>query len=422
MQAYIDYHWNSCAYCVAKRTAAEPVGTAVRARRRLKMIEFDHKILEPSVVAATGCAAILTLVDVVARITMYVPVRTLNTVDTARALYTRWYPLFGTPTVMRMDNAPAYTSGVMQAFQKLMGVRYVDLSAPDNPTHHAMVERRNQIMEKMLDVAISKGDLNSADDLDMYCASAASVCNLEHTHNGHTVLEYLTGEVPRTHRDLVTRTEIPEILHGLDSDFLDQLKHLLHEQNALVQIGRDDDARYNAIVRDANVGRQRTTQFTLRPGDQVSYEGQKYTLLELIQSTPTEPTTAHIRSVSSDDTSTKTVRYNTLRPLASPRPSRMHSAVDVSDVSVGRFVFFSTPNSSEVKAGIVQTIQDGKVTIVEHQQGNTLRRRFTPLYRNTTNNKLEPKLKPQPHHTPVLHANIHVEQVLIVGGLHCSFN
>ena len=61
---------------------------------------------------------------------------------------------------MRMDNAPAYTeaSGVMQAYRNPMGVRYVDLSAPDKPTHHshAMVERCNQIMEKMLDVAISK--------------------------------------------------------------------------------------------------------------------------------------------------------------------------------------------------------------------------------------------------------------------------
>ena len=417
MQSYIDYHYNSCSYCVAKRTAADPVGTAIRVQRRLKMIEFDHKILEPDVVAATGCAAILTIVDVVARVTMYVPVHTLNTVDTARALYTRWYSLFGSPAVMRMDNAPAYTSAVMQAFHKLMGVRHVDLSAPDNPTHHAMVERRNQIMEKMLDVAISKGDLNSKADLDMYCASAASVCNLEHTYNGHTVLEYLTGEIPRTHRDLVTPADIPEILHGLDSEFLDQLRLMLQEQNSLLQLARDDDARYNAIVRDAHSGNRRTTQFTLKPGDQVSHDGQKYTLLELLHSTPTEPTKALIRSVSSDTTETKTVRYNTLRPLASPRPSRMHSAVDVSDVSVGRFVFFSTPNSNEVKAGIVQTIQDGKVTIVEHQQGNTLRRRFTPLYRNTTNNKLEPKLKPQPHHTPVLHANIHVEQVLVCGDL-----
>ena len=67
-----------------------------------------------------------------------------------------------------------------------------------------------------------------------------------------------------------------------------------------------------------------------------------------------------------------------LRPLASPQPSRMHSAVEVSDISVGRFVFFSIPNSIEVKAGIVQTIQDGKVTVEEHQQGSTLRRKFAP--------------------------------------------
>ena len=90
------------------------------------MIEFDHKILEPDVVAATGCATILTIVDVIAHVNMtlydIVPVRTLNTVDTARALYTRWYSVFGSPAVMRMDNAPAYTPAGMQAFHKLMGV------------------------------------------------------------------------------------------------------------------------------------------------------------------------------------------------------------------------------------------------------------------------------------------------------------
>ena len=47
------------------------------------MIKFDHKILKTDVVAA-----ILTIVDVVAHVTMYVPVHTVNTVDTACALYT----------------------------------------------------------------------------------------------------------------------------------------------------------------------------------------------------------------------------------------------------------------------------------------------------------------------------------------------
>ena len=119
------------------------------------------------------------------------------------------------------------------------------------------------------------------------------------------------------------------------------------------------------FVRVAHSGNRRTTQFTLKPGDQVSYDIQKCTLLELLHSTPTEPTKALIRSVSSDSTETKTVRYGTctLRPLASPRSSRMHSVVDISDVTVGRFVFFSTPDSPDVKAGLVQSVQNGKCAI-----------------------------------------------------------
>ena len=72
MKSYIEYHINSCAYCVAKRSAAAPVGSAIRTKRRLKLVEFDHKKLEASVVAATGLAAILTVVDPVARVTMFI--------------------------------------------------------------------------------------------------------------------------------------------------------------------------------------------------------------------------------------------------------------------------------------------------------------------------------------------------------------
>ena len=94
---YIQYHVDSCAYCVAKRTAATPVGVAVRTRRRLKLIEFDHKKLPPAMAAATGYAAILTVVDVVSRVTIFIPVVRLTAVATARALFTRWYPMFGVP-------------------------------------------------------------------------------------------------------------------------------------------------------------------------------------------------------------------------------------------------------------------------------------------------------------------------------------
>ena len=84
----------------------------------------------------------------------------------------------------------------MNAFHSILGVKHQDISrsAPDNPTqyHHAVVERRNKVMEKMLDVAASKADLNSFEDLDMYFAVASAACNLEYdiVYNGHTVLEY----------------------------------------------------------------------------------------------------------------------------------------------------------------------------------------------------------------------------------------
>ena len=104
MRSYVEDHVDTCAYCLGKRKAA-PHG-AVRARRRLKLIEFDHKILSAEVVAATGCTAVLTVVDPASRVTSFVPVSDETAVTTARALSTRWYPLFGVPAVFRMDGAP----------------------------------------------------------------------------------------------------------------------------------------------------------------------------------------------------------------------------------------------------------------------------------------------------------------------------
>ena len=126
-----------------------------------------------------------------------------------------------------MDGAPGFTSLVLSAFARIMGVKHLDISAPDNPTHHSVVERRkscNKVMDKILDVAQSKGDLNNADDLEMYCAAATATCNIQHTmtlsYNGHTVLDYLTGEVPRTQNDLVTKQKVNEIISTLDDPFL----------------------------------------------------------------------------------------------------------------------------------------------------------------------------------------------------------
>ena len=80
-------------------------------------------------------------------------------------------------------------------------------------------------------------------------AAATAACNLEYVHHGHTALEYLTGEVPRTHHDMVTPADVTDILGDLDEPFLEQLCSLLIEQNMLLEVLRDDDARYNDVFR-----------------------------------------------------------------------------------------------------------------------------------------------------------------------------
>ena len=135
------------------------------------------------------------------------------------------------------------------------------------------------------------------------------------------------------------------------------------------QIARDGDARYNALVCDATESRQRTAQFTRRPGDQVSYDGDTYVLLDIVSPTPTVctvPAKARIRFTTPEGTETKVVRYAALRPLASPRPVRMNAATDPETMTPCRFVSFTKAGSTEVKGGLVHAVHDNVVKVHEH--------------------------------------------------------
>lgn len=294
----------------------------------------------------------------------------------------------------------------MAAFAHLMGVKTIDFSAPDDPTHHAVVERRNQMMEKSLDVAISRGDIKSAADLELYCSAAAATCNLELLYKGRTVLEYLTAEVPRTHRDVAATIHPGQPPAPVSSSFIKVLKSVLNDTNDALRFHRDDNARYDAMARDVNQQRGRSTQFTLHIGDQVSYDGEVYNLLSFSDPSPTERTKVEIRKVSHDNAKLLTVKYRDLRPLTTQRPEQMRSqppAQTAVPASNGDFVFFTCSDTGSVLSGVVTASDNNTVTVHEYRQAPKMQRRFTPLYTNTQNRRLEAKLKPQTCHVPVMH-------------------
>ena len=59
--------------------------------------------------------------------------------------------------------------------------------------------------------------------------------------------------------------------------------------------------------------------------------------------------------------------------------------------------------TSKVLGGVVTTHDNDTVTVHEYRQAPNIQSRFTPLYTNTSNQRLEAKLKPQSCHIPVMH-------------------
>jgi hypothetical protein len=405
MQKYVQYHVDSCAYCVAAGSAAPSVGSAVRCYRRLKLVEIDFKVLDAEVRARTESPAVLTIVDPVSGLTMFVPVPNRTAESAAKAIFVHWYPVFGVPAHLRYDGAAEFSSKVMHAFHRLVGVRGSDVSAPDNPTHHGTVERRNRVLEKCIDTAFSSGAIDDELGLELVCADATAKCNLEFIHRGATVFEYLTGEVPRTRNEVVTHPPSVEEVRVLNSDFLTMLQSIMGEKTSFLHYLRDDESRANTLRRDVATGSRRDTQFTLLEGDRVSYRGEPFTLVDFPSSLPGGPVKANIRAATHDGVNVKTVLYTDLRPLASPRPALLRRPPPGAKLTIGDFVFYSEPASAEVKAGVVTDLDGGHVTLHAHRQAPVQKRRFTPVYKRLSTGTLVTKARnhDDPAFEPVMH-------------------
>ena len=418
MLADVDTHWKTCAYCLAARDTRSAVGDAVHAAHRFHMIEIDHKILDADTASATGYAAILTMVDDVSKLTLFTPVLTTSAAHAAHAVVTKWYPFFGVPMVFRSDKGSAFTSELMQQVSRAMGVQGWDLSAPDNPTHHAGVERRNRVMEHFLDVGVSNGDITSAAALERYCAAATATCNLEYEFNGHTVFEYVTGAVPRTHNNVVIQPVVDDVpLRDLDQQFIDSLRSVLAVRVDSARLLRDEDARASNLRRSADRARGRHTTFDLREGDKVSYDGKAHVLLRHTRSTPTAPIRSAIRLANDPSATEFEVLYASLRPMATHRPQHMLSMDIQSAPVVGDFVFYtSSQDDASVQAGVVIEVDAARCLVHRYRQAPKRDRQFTPLFFDADVKSHVPRTKPTASMEAVL-VTVPLSEVVTFGAI-----
>ena len=110
------------------------------------------------------------------RFIVFVCVRTRDAQTTARAILNEWVPLFGVPSSIRSDGA--FDSEVISAVSRLIGIRDLDFSSPNDPKHHSLLEHKHKTLDTILNDAYDKGDINSPTDFKFYVKQAQTKLNL----------------------------------------------------------------------------------------------------------------------------------------------------------------------------------------------------------------------------------------------------
>ena len=125
----------------------------------------------------------------------------------------------------------------------------------------------------------------------------------------------------RLENNVELKTKVEE-----DAPILSALQFYVNELCDWHQEMRDMAHRKTLYPKLAAVAKQLGTDFYLVEGDMVSYNGEKWLLLEVTGS-PNQPMTAKIQQAThADAVAIKVVKYDTLRPLASMREKLLYDA------------------------------------------------------------------------------------------------
>jgi hypothetical protein len=292
-----------------------------------------------------------------------------------------------------------------------MGIAAHDVAAPRAKGKVALVEAKHRPLSEVLADGFAKGDIRNREDLDMYLASAVIRVN-QNAHPGRVSPFHLERGQPPVHirtlaMDVKHDETLPKELNEDDQKIAAKIKYHI---DALLQhelACRDEEARDNVAKRLANQPHSGYTQFELKVDDKVSHKGKAYTLKE-----KTGYGSKTVTATLEDDSGkTKRVRFDELRPVATPRPTKYNT--ERSQAIPGELVFFDTEDG--VTAGqIVGTA--GEVITVQRMESNDSARVWLPLWRTVDEQTIIRKRK-QPVGAEPLLMTVRRADVLLTGGV-----
>ena len=333
---------DTCAICLSNRNPKQQLGNTMEATRRFAVMMIDKIKFDDDVVALTGMPAALLMTCPRIGDAQYALCHSMTAIEAARVIFCSGIPQFSIPMTIVSDSEPAFASQVMQELAKIFGIKTWDYGAVTSPQHHAKIERRVEPYNRAIKAAMSAGVITCRPTLEVVLSSTLITQTQLTVTYKTTPFERRTGSIPRTHRELYSSsTNSDVVLQATTSGDANVLKALTMHVNELCdwhQNMRDMAHRKSLYPKLSTIAKQHGTDFYLMIGDMVSYNGERWLLLD-VTGPPNQEITALIQQAThADAVATKLVRYDTLRPLASAREQLMYTAEET--VTAGDFIFF----------------------------------------------------------------------------------
>ena len=391
----VKAHCDQCDTCLTERDPLVRLGSMMTSSRRMGTVMLDKLKLPKEVVEITDIPAVLIFTCPHLGDSVPAIVESMTAVESARVIFCTVIPRYSIPYQLVSDSEPAFASEVAQELAKLMGIPEWDFGAVTSPTHHAKVEVRMKPYKRAIKQATDDGQIKCRRSLEVVLAKAQITHTQHMVTYGSTAFTRLTGAIPRTIPDLFST---PPTLEIENAEITESDRHILKSLAAHVtnlglwhQEEREAAHRNQTFSRIAAECTKTGTDFYIKEGDMVSYNSERWKLMEVI-GPPNAPITAIIQKATHEDAvQTKTVRYDTLQNLASSR-EKLNIELD-SVVKPGQYVFF-TDDADLTCSGKVTHVTDhhsGQLISIHAHDPSPQLQCFTPNWTKGSNEKSQRK-------------------------------
>ena len=197
----IKFTVQQCPHCREARDKLDEKQTGkfipIEAAYTFEMVCMD--IVGPLPVTSSENRYLLTIIDRFTRFTMAIPLPEISATAVARAFVNSWIYLFGAPEKVLTDNGTQFTSEVMQAVHKILGIKQL-LTTVYHPECNGLIERFHQFLKEKLKItALQRNfDFQDEDDWDVFIPSIVHAYNITpHSTTKYAPYHLLFGQQPQ---------------------------------------------------------------------------------------------------------------------------------------------------------------------------------------------------------------------------------